>query len=395
LEKCLVTVAILSYNNLEFLGDAIDSVLVQDYPNIELIISDDGTADFEKEKVLNYIVTNKKENIKKIIINDIKENGGTSKNFNSVLKIANGKYIKYLAADDLFYKETSLSSLVDTARSKDALVVAGRCPCYDKYLEQREWTYPSDADWERIINASKWDLFGIMSEYCLISAPGVLYQKDFLIQQGGADEKYPLIEDWPFWMKMIRSGYEFAFLNKPVVIYRKGGVSNGIENLSYGIHQLEYAQVIKDECLKYKKNMKRKHYWKSYRSEKRHRYNGIRQLYWNQYSHLEKIKNQLFYLDVYIYDNIVERAKKFFHYLNQSKNKILILGMFWMIIAVSTNFKELFSNDLNFLATFLDWKNIHLFFLYASKILMTCGIGIYIIDFCLNIRTYIGKLIYR
>ena len=39
----LVSVIILSYNQLDILNETIDSILEQDYHNIEIIISDDGT----------------------------------------------------------------------------------------------------------------------------------------------------------------------------------------------------------------------------------------------------------------------------------------------------------------------------------------------------------------
>ena len=45
----LVSVILLSYNNLQFLYNAIDSVLLQNYPRLELIISDDCTEGFDPE----------------------------------------------------------------------------------------------------------------------------------------------------------------------------------------------------------------------------------------------------------------------------------------------------------------------------------------------------------
>ena len=276
-EKPLVTVAVLVYKNAQYLCDCLSSIFEQNYDNIQLIISDDGSPDFSCAQVEKFIRSSNAANIESYFVHTMENNGGTSKNFNYALSYAKGTYIKYIAADDLFFDENALGYLVTTAEENHGNVVIARAPNYDMYLNQHEWTYPSDKHWEMMKTGAKDPryFFGIMSQYCLISAPATLFRTEFLRKHGGADEHYPLIEDWPLWMKMLRSGEMFTFLDRPVVIYRSGGISNGTANEKFAIHQIEYADVIRYECLPYPEAMaNRAQYKRAVYSERSHRSRG-------------------------------------------------------------------------------------------------------------------------
>ena len=50
----LVSVAIITYNQKQFLQECIDSVLAQDYPNFEIVVADDGSTDGTHEMLKTY-----------------------------------------------------------------------------------------------------------------------------------------------------------------------------------------------------------------------------------------------------------------------------------------------------------------------------------------------------
>jgi len=54
----IVTVKILTYNNFDYLEQTIESVFSQDYPNIELIVSDDGSLNYDLEYIEKLISEN-------------------------------------------------------------------------------------------------------------------------------------------------------------------------------------------------------------------------------------------------------------------------------------------------------------------------------------------------
>ncbi len=89
----LVTVIMPVYNGANYIGEAIESVLIQNYPKLELVIVDDGSTDNTKEVVSRC----KDERIKYIY----KENGGPSSARNCAIRKAKGQYIIPLDSDDM------------------------------------------------------------------------------------------------------------------------------------------------------------------------------------------------------------------------------------------------------------------------------------------------------
>ena len=111
----LVSVIIPTYNRSCFVTQAIDSVLCQTYPDIELIVVNDGSTDDTEEKLQPYMGK---------ITYIAKENGGISSAVNAGLRVANGEYISRLDDDDLFMPEKTERQLRVFAENPDVGLVA-------------------------------------------------------------------------------------------------------------------------------------------------------------------------------------------------------------------------------------------------------------------------------
>lgn len=94
--KPLVSVLINNYNYARFLREAIDSALNQSYPNIEVIVVDDGSTDESREIIASYGDQ---------IVPVLKENGGQASAFNSGFAKSRGEWILFLDSDDIFAPE--------------------------------------------------------------------------------------------------------------------------------------------------------------------------------------------------------------------------------------------------------------------------------------------------
>ena len=113
----LVSVVISGLNAEKYLAEAIDSILVQTYENFELIIVNDGSTDTTEDIILSY-----KDRRIKYIKNET--NLGLAASLNKGIKLANGKYIARLDADDVSAKDR-LEIQVKYLECKPEIAVCG------------------------------------------------------------------------------------------------------------------------------------------------------------------------------------------------------------------------------------------------------------------------------
>ncbi|MEO0770507.1 MAG: glycosyltransferase [Cyanobacteria bacterium J06649_4] len=91
-----VSILINNYNYDNFLRDSIESALGQTYPNIEVVVVDDGSADNSRSVIAEYGDR---------IIPVLKQNGGQGSAFNAGFAASSGDIICFLDADDYFSKD--------------------------------------------------------------------------------------------------------------------------------------------------------------------------------------------------------------------------------------------------------------------------------------------------
>lgn len=96
----LVSVAVCVYNGERFLKLQLDSILNQDYKNLELIIVDDGSTDGSGEILQSYA-----ERYDQVKVYFNTANLGYVKNFEKAISLSNGKYIALSDHDDIWYPE--------------------------------------------------------------------------------------------------------------------------------------------------------------------------------------------------------------------------------------------------------------------------------------------------
>lgn len=92
----LVTVVTVTYNSSKYVRDAIESVLNQDYPNIEYLVLDDCSTDDTWDIICEY----EDNRIRKI---RNKKNIGEYPNRNQAIRLANGEYLLFIDGDDVIF----------------------------------------------------------------------------------------------------------------------------------------------------------------------------------------------------------------------------------------------------------------------------------------------------
>lgn len=216
----LVTVFLVTYYNCELISKAVEKIAKQDYPRIELIISDDGTPNYSKEKMEQDVEPYRKY-FENVIVNKNTENQGTVKHLNKVISLLNGEIICGIGIDDSFANEHVVSEIVDYfEKNKDISVVTSK-----RYEEAVSHIKPSKYVQKMLyMDQDKYrkQMFRITPQ---ISNIGTFYRKDCFIKYGFYPEEFRLVEDAPYLSKLIAKQVKMGWLDSVTTIHAAGGVS--------------------------------------------------------------------------------------------------------------------------------------------------------------------------
>lgn len=216
--EMLITVVVISYNSGNTIAETLHSILEQTYDkkNIEVIISDDGSQD----DTLLVAQEWKKQNqafFKEIIIISHKKNKGVAANCNQGWRLASGKWIKTIAADDLLLPDCLKHNACFVSNNPGAKIVFSDMIPFTGNVYQA----PIVHDKNKILCNQQQQFNNILSE-CYLLAPTAFINNEVLKEVGYADESYPMIEDYPLWFKCLSNGYLLSYLEETTVLYRKG-----------------------------------------------------------------------------------------------------------------------------------------------------------------------------
>lgn len=235
-----VSAIVVCYGYSELLLETLDSIFMQDYPSIELIIAEDGSNRFQKQLVQNYIEQKSGPNIidYKILVSNV--NRGTVKNINNALASATGDYIKIIGGDDVYSDPSVFSRQINVFNCKDYYLVVGNSLECDESLDiQGEVGFGPLG----VVSLTE-DTQALLKYICIedarvLSTQCICYKKRFFEKYGLFDESFMLIEDLPMAVKIAYKKVPFAYIDAPCVKHRGGtGVSTSAQ--AFDVHRLIY-----------------------------------------------------------------------------------------------------------------------------------------------------------
>ena len=188
LEYPKVTIVTPSLNQGQFIDATIQSVLSQEYPNLEYIIMDGGSSDNTLEILHSY--SNRVKWISE------KDKGQTTA-INKGLRIASGEILAYLNADDLFLPGALAKVAHIFMDNPDAMWVTGRCRIIDE----------NDREVRKLITVYKNLLLCIHNPSLLfitdyISQPATFWRADILGKLGPLEENLHYAMDYEYWLRL-------------------------------------------------------------------------------------------------------------------------------------------------------------------------------------------------
>lgn len=206
----LVSIIIPVFNNQSTIEETVESVISQDYENLEVIIVNDGSTDSTIE-ILEKI-SNKYQKIQLYS----KENEGVSAARNYGFKRSQGKYIIFLDADDL---------LARTFTSECARVMDENNTLSVVYTQVQFFERQSG-----IFKLPKLDFQRLLSGNCLTVT--AMIRAEMFESVGMYDEKLNYVEDWEFWIRLLNKHPYFHKIEKPLFLYRRRNSQDSATDLN-------------------------------------------------------------------------------------------------------------------------------------------------------------------
>ncbi len=230
----LLSVLVLCYKNMDLLYGMLDSIFIQDYPRIQLIVSDDGSEDFDVEAIKSYIDIYKRYNIESVVVQKNEKNMGTVRHIDKAFKKVDGEYFIFTAADDRFTEKDVFSGYVRKfLENPDAKWIVAKANLVSSDYNNIIRILPSYKDEEILKSGDSQKIFSLWCHKCLSLPCCMALKREAIDVIGGFDLSYRYSEDWPLILKLLRKGYAPVFFDKIVANHSMGGITNS--NVTYGI----------------------------------------------------------------------------------------------------------------------------------------------------------------
>jgi len=212
----LVSVIMPTYNRLEFLRPALDSLEAQTFTHWELIVADDGSQPPTRAYLEQLAAPPRVRLIR------MPHCGRPSVVRNAALRAARGEYVAFLDSDDLWLPQKLECQIASLRRHP-----------------QRRWSYTAFAVVDaagsvrraatadaRQTAPSGWILERILNDETVIALPSVLVARQLLDELGAFDEELTMCEDDELWLRLAAAS-EIDGVDAPLTLIRRHGQHAG------------------------------------------------------------------------------------------------------------------------------------------------------------------------
>lgn len=200
----LVSVLIPHYNQARFLGECVNSVWAQTYPNVEIVVVDDCSTEQDTATVLEELEENED-----VTVLRLERNGGPSRARNRGLEHCSGRYVLPLDADNLLLPEAIevLVEQLSTAGEDVGFVY----PSLQFFGNREDYYEPPPYNVYTLFHGNYCDTCSLIDRE--VFDAGLRYRKEIFLGH----------EDWEFVLRLAAHGIRGEAAHAPTVRYRKWG----------------------------------------------------------------------------------------------------------------------------------------------------------------------------
>lgn len=206
-----ITVITPSFNQATFLERTIQSVISQNYPNLEYIIFDGGSTDGSIEIIKKYE--------DQISFWNSERDCGPADAINKGLRMATGEIIGWLNSDDVYTSNSLFRAAEKFIEGAD--VVYGHA----LYVDRDDIPIAMDHGYQKTkIYLGYQQTFEQTIKYWetvyMIPQPTVFWRSDIMDKYGGLNEKYKYIFDYEYFLRLTQNGVYFTLIDEVQALYR-------------------------------------------------------------------------------------------------------------------------------------------------------------------------------
>lgn len=193
------------YNGGRYFPLALESALAQDYPNLEIVVVNDGSTDNGETERAALLHSDRIRYVRQ-------PNGGVASALNHALRLATGHYFAWLSHDDIHFphKTSAQVKFLEELGRPDACLFSD----YQLIGPDDEIVDTIKLPAERIRRAPRWPLFRGMINGCSLLVP-MRYMREY----GPFDECLRYVQDYDLWERIL-TDHEFFHQPEVLIQYR-------------------------------------------------------------------------------------------------------------------------------------------------------------------------------
>jgi alpha-1,3-rhamnosyltransferase len=230
----LASICVPSYNHAQYLPATLDSALAQTYPNIEIIVLDDGSKD-ESLAIARDYEARFPEKIK-VYTHPNAANLGISRTVNAAFSHSKGKYWMGLPSDDILYPDKIEKQVAFLEKNPEL----GFVYCYIDFIDSEGKPIPGTLG--KDITGDEDPLKAMILDN-FIPGMAVLARRETIARVGDHDADL-IYSDWDFWVRLF-SISKGGFIPESLIGYRVHTY-----NTSVGVPRPTQIGYIRDFYLK-------------------------------------------------------------------------------------------------------------------------------------------------
>lgn len=249
----LVSVVIPAFNCAQYIQKTIESILLQTYKNIEVIIVDDGSTDNTRKQLVELISS---QRIKYFF----QDNKGPAAARNTGIAQSSGEYVAFLDADDLWALDKLEKSLGFLIKYKFDWICTAMIKM-DQGGNKIIKKIPEDSG---IFNSQTKEIKQLQNGLFFFSSvpvhtPTIMAKKKCFEIAGVFDESFLIGEDTDLWLRFEEANLRGGYLDEPLTIYNYNNKSLTKGKLVDGLGEharvaLKHARILGLEKEKVRKS---------------------------------------------------------------------------------------------------------------------------------------------